>query len=76
MRTTGSHRSIHGTGGNLMKTDEFDEIAWQHGMKKRKTRWSVLDSDSKHADGSPICFYCDSSLECGLEECIWRRECT
>jgi hypothetical protein len=57
-----------------MKNNEIDVIYRHHNIKTGNTKWSDLERVNLHSDGDQKCFYCNFSLECGQQECIWRED--
>lgn len=58
-----------------MKISEIDEIERDHTVKTENSKYSKFERVIRRSGGDPHCFYCDFSLECGQQECIWREGC-
>jgi hypothetical protein len=56
-----------------MKNYETGEIAERISFKTEDTRWCGSDRIIQQSDGEQHCYYCNFSLECGQEECVWHE---
>lgn len=61
--------------GCQMKMNEIDEIARPRIIKAGNSIWSERECVIQPFDGEKQCFYCNFSLKCGQQECIWREDC-
>jgi hypothetical protein len=57
-----------------MIIDENDTIINQGAGKTGFIQRSELDQVILLSDGDQKCMYCNSTLKCGLTECIWREQ--
>lgn len=61
-------------GGNPMENIEIKKGTIPHILKTGNTRWCGLERVVQESDGNQQCYYCNFSLECGQQECIWRED--
>lgn len=57
-----------------MKNSEIFKIIRQHTNKTGDTRGCSFGCTILPPDVNQHCFYCNYSLECGQQECIWRED--
>ena len=58
-----------------MKNNETYTLARQNTNKREHSKWCGYERDMWLSEGGLRCFYCNSTLKCGLHDCIWREEC-
>ena len=58
-----------------MKSYEIDGIARQRSVTTEDDDLSRFESVIQRSYGEPQCFYCNFSLECGQQKCIWCEDC-
>jgi hypothetical protein len=58
-----------------MNTSEINDITSHHRVKTETMLWSGFKRVNQQSAVNQHCYYCNGSLECGQEECIWHQAC-
>lgn len=56
-----------------MNTSDISRITGHHSFKAETMIWSGGKRPIQKSGGNQHCFYCNGSLECGQQECIWNQ---
>ena len=56
-----------------MNTSEINGITGHHTIKAGTMIWSGFKRVTQQSERNQHCSYCNGSLECGQQECIWHQ---